>query len=227
MKGHTKNVRAIENPNNVIETYRRSAILAQKAGFDGVELLCQGGFLPHQFLSSRSNERTDAYGGSVANRCRFAFELVKMFGDVFGSVENIIAKIAPCDVLNDSVVAFEEMVETYTQLIDGLVHLGIGIICISRRGGNHATRDGVFERPKEFPLPEGYDPVLEFGPLVQKSGGRTLIMAGQDYSVDEAEQVVKEGKADLVQLGRPFIWNPVSSTYQLCRYVDALNPGSC
>jgi 2,4-dienoyl-CoA reductase-like NADH-dependent reductase (Old Yellow Enzyme family) len=200
----------VSDPTTIIETYRRAALLAKKAGFDGVELLCQGGFLPHQFLSSSSNTRTDAYGGSVENRCRFVLELVRMLGETTpGGLDRVIVKMAPCDVLNDSVVRYEEMVETYTYLIDKLVEIGVGAICISRRGGSHQSRDGVFERPSEgdFALPEGYDPVLAFGPLVKRKGSRTLLIAGQDYSVKEAEWTVAGGKADMVQLGRTFIWN--------------------
>ncbi|KPI34691.1 putative 12-oxophytodienoate 4 [Cyphellophora attinorum] len=208
--GHTTNIHAVSDPSALIETYRRAALLANKAGFDGVELLCQGGFLPHQFLSSRSNIRTDAYGGSVENRCRFVLELVCMLGETTpGGLNRVIVKMAPCDVLNDSVVGYDEMIETYTYLIGKLVEMGLGAICISRRGGRHESRDGMFERPPEgeFALPEGFDAVLEFGPLVKRKGSRTLLIAAQDYSAEEAERTVAEGKADMVQLGRAFVWN--------------------
>jgi 2,4-dienoyl-CoA reductase-like NADH-dependent reductase (Old Yellow Enzyme family) len=200
----------VSDPRILIETYRRAALLANKAGFDGVELLCQGGFLPHQFLSSRSNIRTDAYGGSVENRCRFVLELVRMLGETTtGGLDRVTVKMAPCDVLNDSVVGYNEMVQTYTYLIDKLVEMGVGAICISRRGGSHDSRDGVFQRPSEgdFALPAGFDAVLEFGPLVKRKGSRTILIAGQDYGVEEAERTVAEGQADMVQSGRALIWN--------------------
>lgn len=122
----------------------------------------------------------------------------------------MIVKIAPADVMNDSAVGFVEMLETYSYLIPRLVDLGVGIVCISRRGGTHASADEMSTRPAKFPLLDGYDPVVEFGGLVKREGSGTLFMAGQDYSIEEAEKVVAEGLVDMVQLGRAFITNPVS-----------------
>ncbi|KNB17244.1 hypothetical protein FOXG_21890 [Fusarium oxysporum f. sp. lycopersici 4287] len=121
MPGHTDNIEAITDVQSVIGTYRRSCELAKSAGFDGVELLAQGGYLAQQFLSSRANHRTDEYGGSVENRCRFTLELVDAIAAVFNGPEYICVKINPTDHLNDSIVGFGEMKETYTYLITELV----------------------------------------------------------------------------------------------------------
>lgn len=55
----------------MIEQYRLAALNAREAGFEGVELHCTSGYLPMQFMASGSNQRSDAYGGAVANRVRF------------------------------------------------------------------------------------------------------------------------------------------------------------
>ena len=61
----------------VAEDYRRAAERAKAAGFDGVEIHAANGYLIHQFLDSKTNQRTDRYGGSVENRFRFLREIVE------------------------------------------------------------------------------------------------------------------------------------------------------
>lgn len=123
-------------------------------------------------------------------------------------------KLNPTDVYNDSVVDFDEMKETYTYLIRELVSRRVGIINLGRRGVDPHAGTGDFfgrsPRPEGYPLPPGYDPVLDFGPLVKFPGSPSLLMANHDYTAEEADSLVKEGKLDLITFGRPFIYNPVS-----------------
>ncbi|KAH8901377.1 FMN-linked oxidoreductase [Thozetella sp. PMI_491] len=201
--GHTDKVTSIENPRDVVEQYRHSVRLAKKAGFDGVELLALGGYLPHQFLISHANVRTDSYGGSVENRCRFVLEIVDAIAEVFEGYECICVKLGPVDVLHDSVIPYEESKETYTHLIGELVARKVGIIALSRRG---ATSE--YPRPEGYPLPQGYDPILDFGKLVKCPGSSSMLMVTQQYAVEEAERMLKDGTIDMVAFGRPFIYNP-------------------
>ncbi|EWY99859.1 hypothetical protein FOYG_03791 [Fusarium oxysporum NRRL 32931] len=200
------------NVQSVIGTYRQSCELAKSAGFDGVELLAQGGYLAQQFLSSRANHRTDEYGGSVENRCRFTLELVDAIAAVFNGPEYICVKINPTDHLNDSIVDFGEMKETYTYLITELVKRKVGIINLGRRGAETSPGSGEFfgplPRPEGYPLPRGYDPVLDFGKLVKFPGSPTLLMANHDYTVEAADALVGAGKLDMITFARAFIHNP-------------------
>ena len=68
----------------IVEDYRRAAARAKAAGFDGVELHAGNGYLPDQFLQDGSNQRTDAYGGSIENRSRFLLEVVEAMVSVWG-----------------------------------------------------------------------------------------------------------------------------------------------
>ena len=140
-------------------------------------------------------------------------ELVDAISKDFGGSEFICVKISPTDILNDSVVTFDEMQETYTHLITELVRRNVGIINICRRGANFdagsVDTSGYGSRPKEYPLPPNYDPVLEFGGLVKCPGSASMLMANQDYDIKEADQLIKKGKIDLVMIGRPFMYNPV------------------
>ncbi|KAH7134475.1 hypothetical protein B0J13DRAFT_506984 [Dactylonectria estremocensis] len=207
--GHTANIEAIEDVNEVIGTYRRACQLAKSAGFDGVELLAQGGYLPHQFLISRANKRTDKYGGSVENRCRFTLELVDAIAETFGGPEFICVKLNPTDFLNDSVVQFDEMKEVYTYLIQELVKQKVGIINLSRRGtGPHKGTVDFVARPEGYPIPPSYDPVIDFSKLVNFPGSPSMLMANHDYTVEEADELIKGGQLDMVTFGRPFICNP-------------------
>ncbi|KAK1657431.1 hypothetical protein BDP55DRAFT_699009 [Colletotrichum godetiae] len=200
----THNVVAIQEQKDVIEIYRRSCLLAKQAGFDGVELLAQGGYLPHQFLNSRVNRRTDANGGSVENRCRFVIELAETLATIFDGLEFVCVKLNPTDFYNDS--------ETYTYLIKELIRRKVGIINLSRRGADTSAGIGDFfgidDRPEGYVLLRGYDPVLDFISLVKFPGSASLLMANHDYTPEEADSLMKERKLDLITFGRPFIYNP-------------------
>jgi 2,4-dienoyl-CoA reductase-like NADH-dependent reductase (Old Yellow Enzyme family) len=161
----------------------------------------------------RANKRTDSYGGSVENRCRFILEVVNAISDVFDGPEVVCVKINPTDFFNDSTVTFEEMQETYTHLIKKLVLRRVGIINLSRRGtDSKAGTEGFYGRDGRseiYPLPAGYDPVLDFGRLVKYPDSPSLLMANHDYTVEEADELISKGKLDLITFGRPFICNPV------------------
>jgi N-ethylmaleimide reductase len=68
----------------IVEDYRKAAVRAKAAGFDGVELHAGNGYLPDQFLQDGSNKRTDSYGGSIENRSRFLLEVVEAMTSVWG-----------------------------------------------------------------------------------------------------------------------------------------------
>lgn len=160
----------------------------------------------------RANRRTDAYGGSVENRCRFVLELVDAIAEVFDGPEFVCVKINPTDFYNDSLVDFDEMKEVYTYLITELVSRKVGIINIGRRGAETKNETGDFFGKMQLPqghLPAGYDPVLDFGRLVKFPGSPSLLMANHDYTVDEAAGLVEQQRLDLITFARPFIYNPV------------------
>ncbi|KAK1637851.1 hypothetical protein BDP81DRAFT_426044 [Colletotrichum phormii] len=137
----------------------------------------------------------------------------------FFGPELVCIKICPTDQTNDSVVTYEEMKDVYTYLIRELVKRRVGIINLSRRGASHRRGTGDFfgntTRPGDFPLPLGYGPVMDFGPLVKFPNSPSKLMANYDYTVDEADRLVRDGKLDLITFGRPFIYNPVSVTFSV------------
>ena len=85
----------------LIEAYRQAANNALKAGFDGVEIHGANGYLIEQFLQSKTNLRTDRYGGSIENRVRFLMEVTKAAIEVWGA-DRVGVRLSPYGIANDS-----------------------------------------------------------------------------------------------------------------------------
>jgi 2,4-dienoyl-CoA reductase-like NADH-dependent reductase (Old Yellow Enzyme family) len=132
---------------------------------------------------------------------------------VFG-YDRVGIKICPADFMGDTVITHEEMTEVYTYLIEKVMSRDLGYVNISRRGidlGRNGERYVPFpSRPADRVLRPGYEPLLEFGPLVKCPGSQTALMANEEYTVGEAETLVENGQLDMASFGRPFICNPVS-----------------
>ncbi|KAF1986042.1 FMN-linked oxidoreductase [Aulographum hederae CBS 113979] len=209
---HTVNITEIIDPQEIIEQFRNSVELAKQAGFDGIEILAQGGYLLQNFLHSCSNTRTDNYGGSAENRSRFLLQVVDAILSIWPP-HTIGVKICPTDNIADMSIPYAEISSTYNYLIPQLVSRGLGFINLSRRGADVPPANGAdFQmaesRPAGTELPVGYDPLVEFGPLVKFEGSKTALVVNHEVTVQEGERLIREGKVDLVGFGRPFIHNP-------------------
>lgn len=165
----------------IVDDYRRATRLALEAGFDGVELHAASGYLPEQFLSSGTNRRTDAYGGSVENRVRFVLELLDAMADEAGA-GRVGIKIAPEKGFND--IVDDDPVETYTYLVDQLRGRGLAYLHVA----------GPFEGTDYHAL------------LRERFDGPYLLGAGLDR--ESARTLVESGSADAAVFGTDFIANP-------------------
>ena len=168
--------------------FMKSAINAITAGFDGVELHGANGYLLEQFLSPHSNTRTDDYGGSIENRCRFVIEVAEAVGKAIGMDKTAI-RLSPYGV-NGGMLPYPEIEETYTYLASHLDALGILYIHLV----DHSSM-GAPEVP------------LAIKQTIREKLHNTLILAG-GYSKETAERDLQSGLADLIAFGRPFITNP-------------------
>ena len=92
----------------------RAAVRAKAAGFDGIEVHSANGYLLDQFLQSKTNRRTDAYGGSVENRFRLLREVVTAVSEVFGA-DRVGVRLAPNGAFND--MGSPDYRETFTKLV--------------------------------------------------------------------------------------------------------------
>lgn len=172
-----------------IADFERGARNAKAAGFDGVELHGAFGYLPHQFLSDSSNQRTDAYGGSVENRARFVLETLHRLVDVWGP-GRVGLRLSPTLAYNG--MGDSDPLATYTHLLTALNDLPLAYLHLMR-----VTPDA--QRFPSWPQ----DAVATFGPLFR---GAMILNGG--YDRDSADAAVTAGVASAVSFGAPFIANP-------------------
>jgi N-ethylmaleimide reductase len=173
---------------NTKKEFMKSAINAVTAGFDGVELHGANGYLLEQFLSPSSNQRTDEYGGSIENRCRFVLEVVESVGKAIG-MDKVAIRLSPYGV-NGGMVPYPEINDTYAYLATQLDKLGVLYI--------HLVDHSAMGAP-EVPL--------AIKQTIREKLHHTLILAG-GYSKETAERDLQNGLADLIAFGKPFINNP-------------------
>jgi N-ethylmaleimide reductase len=165
----------------VIEQYAQATRNALAAGFDGVEYHAASGYLPMQFLSSNTNQRTDGYGGSVRNRTRFVLESLEAMIKAAGTAGKVGIKISPAMPFND--IHDADPVETYTTLVKALAPMGLAYLHVLR-----TTLPDTLEMLR--PLFPG-----------------TFAAAGA-FTRESGEAALKSGLADFIVYGKPFISNP-------------------
>ena len=177
-----------EELQQTINEFKNSAELALKAGFDGVELHAANGYLLEQFISPVSNQRTDEYGGSIENRCRFVLEVVDIVIKSIGKNRTSI-RLSPFGVASD-MPYYPEIEETYTYLAEQLNERDIVYI--------HLVDHSAMGAPNvPFSIKD----------TIHKRFKNTLILTG-GYTRESAEGDLNSNFADLVGFGRQFINNP-------------------
>ena len=177
----------------VVESYRQAARNARAAGFDGVEIHGANGYLLEQFLQSRSNQRTDAYGGPIAHRVRLLAEVAAAVAGVWGA-DRVGVRLSPFGVANDSGEA--DPLPLYTHAIGELARLGIGYLHLIEPRASGAGQAEVDHKD-----------VPSAAALFRPAWPRTLIAAG-NFRGDSAEAALAAHQADAIAFGRLFIANP-------------------
>lgn len=172
----------------VTAAFVQGARSAYEAGMDGVEIHGANGYLFDQFLNSVVNRRSDAYGGSVENRCRFLLETVDAVAGAIGAGRTGV-RISPNGRFN-AMPEDPQMEETFRYLATELDRRGIAYL--------HINDQATFGMPA---IPEGMIPMIRAafrGPLILCGG----------YDAARAQQAIDDGLANLVAFGAPFIANP-------------------
>src|SRR5699024_2109030 len=119
----------LEEIPSVIEEYCRATEYALDAGFDAVELHCTSGYLPVQFLSTGTNQRTDTYGGNLDNRLRFVIEALEAMASVDGA-DRVGIRICPGNPFND--LYDDNPEETFTALLQRIDPIGLAYLHVIR-----------------------------------------------------------------------------------------------
>ena len=171
----------------VVAQFRRAAANAIRAGFDGVEIHGANGYLVDQFLRDGANQRTDAYGGSIENRCRFALEVVDAVVAEIGAgrVGIRLSPLTPANDLSDS-----NPQALFGHLVEQLDQRGIAFL--------HVV-EGATGGPRDLP---GFDSAGA------RQAFKGIYIANNGYDREMAIEAVASGRADIVSFGKPFISNP-------------------
>lgn len=185
----------LEDIHQVQQAFASAAERAMAAGFDGIEILASAGYLVTQFLSPRTNQRTDEYGGSFENRVRFPRELIELLRKCLGVNIPLTIRMAGNDFVPKSNTDTEtpEFAKVYEKA---------GVDAINVTGGWHESR--IPQLPMHLPRA-----AFAFLALNIKKAVSVPIMASNRISDPEsAEQIIKDGYADMVNLGRVLIADP-------------------
>lgn len=173
-----------------VKDYGQAAKNAIQAGFDGVELHAANGYLPSQFLAESANQRTDEYGGSIANMARFVLEVMQELISAVGG-DKVGIKISPFHQYGNMVL--DNPVGTYTYLVEQLNKLNFAYVELMKR-------NPYFPSPAHYPAD---DELALFGSMIQQT---VIANAGYDKASGEAE--LEKGIAGLVSFGTLFLANP-------------------
>lgn len=184
----------------IVQQYRHAAQNAIAAGFDGVEIHSANGYLLDQFLQDGSNHRTDAYGGSIANRARLLMEVTAAVVKIWGS-DRVGVRLSPSNryysmIDSDPRALFSYVVEALNPFNLAYLHL------VEPRSNTDAFNRWV-KRKEGSDDSSGGLPSRYFRPLFKG----TIISAG-GYDLDLGNAVLSAGHADLIAYGRLFIANP-------------------
>lgn len=167
---------------DIIAEYAAATERCYEAGFDGVELHCTSGYLPAQFLSTGTNLRTDAYGGSVVGRVRLPLDVLRAMASVDGG-GRVGFRISPDNRFND--LQDDDPQDTFAALLAGASEMKLAYV--------HAIR-----------IPSGR--VDNLGLARQFFPGR--VIGNESYTAEEAAAALDSGELAAVSFGRPFIANP-------------------
>ena len=180
---------------NTIKHYARGAKLAQRAGYDGVEIMGSEGYLINQFLCPRTNKRDDNWGGSFENRMRFPLEIVKAVRAAVGEKSIIIFRLSMLDLVEDG------------HQLDEVLQLGklleqAGVTIINTGIGWHEARVPTIVTS----VPRGaFSWITE---RVRRELSVPVVAVNRINTPEIAEHILESNQADMVSMARPLLADP-------------------
>lgn len=181
-----------EDITRTIEDFRKAAVNAIAAGFDGIEIRAANTYLIHQFLAPSAKQRTDPYGGSIENRARLLLEIVDAVAEAIG-IEKVGVRLSPC--------------------LDGPV--GIKLDDDARATFDYAIKELNDRKIAFLHLTSlTFNPELETADLTLAMARRFRphfagpLIINSSMTPEAAEAAISEGAADFVAFGKPFVANP-------------------
>jgi N-ethylmaleimide reductase len=181
----------IEEIAPIVDQYRHGAAQARAAGFDGVEIHAANGYLIDQFLRDGTNHRTDAYGGSIANRIRFALEVTEAVVKEWAP-GRVGIRLSPRGTFND--IRDSDPQALFGYLVDALNAYPLAYLHLLEPLPGHPT----------LPVQEEVAPMA---PELRRRFKGAMILNG-GYTHETAEAALANGEADLIAFGVPYLANP-------------------
>jgi anthraniloyl-CoA monooxygenase len=162
------------------------------AGFDMLELHCAHGYLMSAFITPLSNQRTDDYGGSLANRVRFPVEVFRAMREVWPADRPMSVRVSATDWVEGGVTG-EDAVAVAKAFVDA----GVDIIHVST-GQTSTQAKPVYGRMYQTP----------FSDQIRNDTHIPTIAVGNITDAEQVNAIIAAGRADLCALARPHLWDP-------------------
>ncbi|MEU6988051.1 NADPH-dependent 2,4-dienoyl-CoA reductase [Streptomyces sp. NPDC046324] len=193
-----------------VEDYARCAELAKAAGYDGVEVMGSEGYLINEFIAAATNHRTDRWGGSYENRVRFPLEIVRRIRERVGEDFIVIYRLSMLDLVPGG-STLEEVVSLAKEIeAAGATIINTGI-------GWHEARIPTIATS----VPRGaYTWVTK---KLMGSVSIPLVTSNRINTPEVAEQILAEGRADIVSMARPFLADPEFVAKAAADRADTIN----
>ena len=179
--------------NQLINDFKKITARAKRVGFDGIELHMAHGYLLHQFLSQVSNQRSDKFGGNLKNRCSLPLKIAKEMRKIWPKNKILGARITGVDHLKNGI-----KIEDSVYLANELKKIGFNYVCVSS-GGIIPVTNLKFKKSFRTPISR----------IIKKKTSIITRTSGLIDNLQQANKIIKEGKADIVAMGRVFIRDPM------------------
>ncbi|MCL3817071.1 NADPH-dependent 2,4-dienoyl-CoA reductase [Aeromicrobium wangtongii] len=178
-----------------VDDFAASAVLARRAGYDGVEIMGSEGYLINQMLTARTNDRTDRWGGSAERRMRFPVEIVQRVREAVGDDFIVMYRMSLLDLVDDA-QSWDEIVE----LAHRIETAGVSII-----------NTGIGWHEARIPTIVTSVPRAAFTNVTAKLRPEVsvpVVASNRINTPEVAEQIIASGQADLVSMARPLLADP-------------------
>ncbi|WP_333596730.1 NADPH dehydrogenase NamA [Chryseobacterium flavum] len=176
----------------IVQNFKNAAARAVKAGFDIIEIHGAHGYLIHQFLSPLSNIRTDEYGGDFENRIRFLLEIVDAVNEELNENTALFVRISGTEYAENG-----WDIENSVALAKILKEHSVDLVDVSSGGNIHGAKISVFD---------GYQ--VPFSSQVKNEADVRTGAVGLITKVEQAEEILQKGDADLIFIAREILRNP-------------------
>ena len=183
--------------------------MAERSGFDMIELHAAHGYLISSFISPKSNSRSDAYGGSLENRMRYPLEVFRAMRAAWPGEKPMSVRISANDWVGDAGVTPDEAVKIAVMFEAA----GADIIDVSA-GQTSVDAEPVYGRMFQTP----------FSDRIRNETGISTMAVGNIYEADHANSILMAGRADLVMVGRPHLADPYWVLHEGAKIGDRQEP---